>query len=135
MTFYNVAVWMHIAFAFILIVPLIFVPKLFHLYETEEGSKILHKIHFVTGLGGWFLLLSGIYMLYLQEWAMLSFYWMQLSIGLYVAIQFFDNFWADRQEELLEDGESTSINRLKIWSVVKVVGYMIIALLMVFKLI
>jgi len=134
MTFYNIAVWMHIVFAFVLIVPLIFIPKLFYLYQTEKGLKILHKIHFITGLGGWVLFLSGMYMLYLQGWVMVSFYWMQLSIGLYIAMQLFDNFWSDKQEELLAHGETASTNKLKIWSVIKVVGYMFIALLMVFKI-
>ena len=133
MNFYNTLVWLHIISAFLLMFSSIFIPTLFHLYETQKGQQILHKIHTIIGIGGWTLLLSGSVMLYLQNGAMLSFLWMQFSLVLFVLIQAIDHFWADKQEEVLERGGQKDTSRLKMWTIVKLLGYVLIALLMVIQ--
>ena len=131
MNYYNILVWLHIVAAFLLLFPSIFLPQLFHLYKTKKGQDTLQKIHTIIGIGGWTLLLSGLVMLYLQNGEMFSFLWMQFTLVLFVLIQIIDHFWADKQEEMLENGEAIDINRLKVWTIVKLFSYGLIALLMV----
>ena len=131
MNFYNTLVWLHIISAILLLFPSIFIPQLFHLYKTKKGQDALQKIHTIIGIGGWTLLLSGLVMLYLQNGAMLSFLWMQFSLLLFVLIQAIDHFWADKQEEMLERGEVIDTSRLKVWTIIKLSSYGLIALLMV----
>ena len=116
-----------------LILPLVVVPFLFHLYENEKGRILLHRIHIFTGTGGAIVLLTGIWMLFLQNGAILLFLWMIVSIVLFVIIQIIDHFWADKQENMLELGNQISTKKLKIWSIIKVFGYLFITLLMVMK--
>ena len=133
MNFYKILLWLHIISAILLLFPSIFIPRLFHLYKTKKGQKTLNKIHTIIGIGGWTLLISGIVILYLQNGAMLSCLWMQFSLALFVLIQAIDHFWADTQEEILERGMQTDTSRLKIWMIVKLLGYVLIALLMVIQ--
>ena len=88
-------------------------------------------MHTIIGIGGWMFLFSGSVILYLQNGAMLSFLWMQFSLILFVLIQAIDHFWADKQEEMLESGDAIDTSRLKIWTIIKLLGYGLIALLMV----
>ena len=131
MNSYNTLLWLHIISAFLLLFPSIFIPQLFHLYKSKKGQQLLQRMHTIIAIGGWTLLLSGLVMLYLQNGAMLSFLWMQFSLTLFVLIQAIDHFWADKQEEMLECGEAIDISRLKIWTNIKLLGYGLIALLMV----
>ena len=133
MNLYIILLWLHITSAFLLLFPSIFIPNLFHLYENEKEQQILHKMHTLIGMGGWMLLLSGIVMLYLQNGAMLSYLWMQFSLVSFVLIQAIDHLWADKQEEILECGEQTNASKLKMWTIVKLLGYGLIALLMVIQ--
>ena len=130
MNFYSTLVWLHIISVILLLFPSIFLPQLFHLYKTKKGQDTLQKIHTIIGIGGWTLLLSGLVMLYLQNGEMFSFLWMQFTLVLFVLIQIIDHFWADKQEEMLENGEEIDINRLKVWTIVKLFSYGVIALLM-----
>ncbi len=131
MNSYNTLLWLHIISAFLLLFPSIFIPQLFHLYKSKKGQQLLQRIHIIIGIGGWILLLSGSAILYLQNGAMLSFLWMQFSLILFVLIQAIDHFWADKQEEMLESGDAIDTSRLKIWTIIKLLGYGLIALLMV----
>ncbi len=133
MNFYDLLLGAHIVSAFFLILPLIFIPKLFHLYKNEQGRQFLHRMHTAIGIGGWTLLLSGLAMLYLQDGAMLLCLWMVFSLVLFVLIQGVDHFWADKQEEVLEHGMQTDTSRLKMWTIAKLWGYVLIALLMVIQ--
>ena len=133
MSFYQTLLWLHILSASLLIFPLIFIPKLFHLYEHEQGREFLHRMHIVIGIGGWTLLASGIVMLYVQKGAMLSCFWMLFSLVLFVLIQSVDHFWADQQEEILERGIQRDTGKLKKWTIAKLLGYLLIALLMVIQ--
>ncbi len=133
MNIYYLLLGAHIVSAFFLILPLIFIPKLFHLYENEQGRRFLQKMHTVIGIGGWTLLLSGIVMLYLQDGAMLLCLWMVFSLVLFVLIQGVDHFWVDKQEEILEHGMRSDTSRLKMWTIAKLWGYLLIALLMVIQ--
>jgi len=133
MSFYQTLLWLHILSAFLLIFPLIFIPKLFHLYKREQGRQFLHRMHIVIGIGGWTLLASGIVMLYVQKGAMLSCLWMLFSLVLFVLIQSVDHFWADQQEEILERGIQRDTGKLKKWAIAKLLGYLLIALLMVIQ--
>ena len=133
MNTYTITLWTHIFATLMLILPLVVVPFLFHLYKNEKGRILLHRIHIFTGTGGAIVLLTGIWMLFLQNEAMLSFLWMIVSIVLFVIIQIIDHFWADKQEDMLELGNQISTKKLKIWSVIKVFGYLFITLLMVIK--
>ena len=40
---------------------------------------------------------------------MLSLFWMQLSIALFLAVQLFDHFWADRRKKEIEQNSQVSI--------------------------
>ena len=133
MNSYNTLLWLHIISAFLLLFPSIFIPQLFHLYKSKKGQQLLQKIHTLIGIGGWTLLVSGSVILYLQNGAMLSFLWMQFSLVLFVLIQAIDHFLADRQEEMLERGEAIDTSRLKVWTIVKLFAYGLIALLMVIQ--
>ena len=133
MNSYNTLLWLHIISAFLLLFPSIFIPQLFHLYKSKKGQQLLQRIHIIIGIGGWILLLSGSAILYLQNGAMLSFLWIQFSLILFVLIQAIDHFWADKQEEVLERGEQTDTSRLKMWTIAKLLGYVLIALLMVIQ--
>ena len=72
-------------------------------------------------------------MLVLQNGGMFFSIWMQFSIALFVAIQLFDHFWADRREEELEHNPKTSTSSLKIWLIIKLGLYVLITMLMVLK--
>lgn len=133
MNFYQIFLWIHILSAFLLLFPLIFMPKLFHLYESEQGRLFLHRMHIIIGLGGWTLLVFGIAMLYLQNGAMLLTLWMQFSLLLFVLIQAIDHFWADKQEEILERGIDTDTSKLKWWTIAKLLGCVLIAVLMLMQ--
>jgi len=133
MTIYMIILWIHVFATLMLILPLLVIPFLFHLYKNEKGRILLHRIHIFTGTGGAIILLTGIWMLFFQNGAMLSFLWMIVSIVLFVIIQIIDHFWADKQEDMLEQGKQISSKNLKVWSVIKVLGYLFITLLMVMK--
>jgi hypothetical protein len=54
-------------------------------------------------------------------------------LGLFISIQLFDHFWADKREEELENNHTSSLNELKVWLVVKILLYLDITFLMVGK--
>jgi hypothetical protein len=58
---------------------------------------------------------------------------MQISIGLYLFVQVFDHFWADKREEQLANGSVSLIQPLRAWLITKLVIYCGIAVVMVFK--
>jgi hypothetical protein len=62
--------------------------------QYKMGCKLLYEVHLLTRIAGWIVLISGILMLFLQNRKMLSLVWMQFSLGLFIAIQLFDHFWA-----------------------------------------
>lgn len=124
---------LHILAAFALVGPLMLTPRWLYLARYEVGRAVLHDLHLLTGLAGWLVLISGGVMVYLQEGGMLFPLWMQVAIGLFVAIQLFDHFWADRREEELEQDPDVSVAALKIWLIVKLGLYSFITLLMVLK--
>jgi hypothetical protein len=68
-------------------------------------------------------------MLFLQNGRMLSLVWMQFSLGLFIAIQLFDHFWADAREDRLEHFPSDSVTALKIWLIAKLGLYSFIVFL------
>jgi quinol-cytochrome oxidoreductase complex cytochrome b subunit len=130
---YDSSKILHLFAVIALIGPLLLTPKWVYLYRSEMGRKLLHELHLVTGIAGWIVLLSGTFMLYLQNWALLSLVWLQVSLGLFVAIQIFDHFWADIQEEKLEQEPENNTSRLKIWFLVKLGLYSLITILMIVK--
>jgi len=130
---YYLSKILHLFAAIALIGPLMLTPKWVYLYRSEMGRKLLHELHLVTGIAGWIVLLSGTFMLYLQNWALLSLVWIQVSLGLFIVIQIFDHFWADVQEEKLEQNSDASSKKLQIWLVVKLGLYAFITILMILK--
>ena len=72
-------------------------------------------------------------MLFFSGGGMLSLFWMQLSIALFLAVQLFDHFWADRREKEIEQNSQVSIKALKIWMILKLGLYASITILMVLK--
>lgn len=73
---------------------------------------------------------------------MLYLTWMWISIGLFLAIQLFDHFWADRHEAALEQdehpktilsSEAPSDRALAIWLIAKLPLYVLILVLMTLK--
>jgi hypothetical protein len=94
----------------------------------------LHDLHRLTGISGWLVLISGGMMLILQQGGMLFSLWMQVSIAIFVAIQIFDHYWADRREEEIEHNPNTSTSSLKNWLIIKLGLYFLVTMLMVLKL-
>lgn len=133
MVTYNLFIVLHLFSVITLIGPLVLTPKWLHLYHNDLGKKLLHDIHLLTGLSGLIVLLSGGILLWLQNGVMLSFLWMKVSIVIFIFLQIFDHFWADKQEQKLENNPEQSVSKLKVWLIIKVALYSIIALLMVLK--
>lgn len=122
---------LHVLAAFALVGPLMLAPRWLYLARHDVGRTALHDLHRLTGFAGWLVLLSGGVMLVLQNGGMFFSLWMQFSIALFVAIQLFDHFWADRREEELEHNPKTSTSSLKIWLIIKLGLYVLITMLMV----
>ncbi len=130
---YQIVKIFHILSVVGLLGPLILTPKWLHLYRDGEGRKILKDLHRLTGVSGWMVLASGVSLLWFQHFAMFSFPWMKISIFLFLAIQVFDHFWADKMEEKLETDLNLSGNKLKLWLVIKILLYILLTSLMVLK--
>lgn len=124
---------LHILAAFALVGPLMLTPKWLYLARHEVGRSALADLHRLTGIAGWLVLISGGVMLLFQHGGMLFSLWMQFAIALFVAIQLFDHFWADRREEELEHNPQTSTSVLKSWLIAKLGLYVFITMLMVLK--
>lgn len=133
MNSYEVFKIIHIFATIALVGPLLLTPRWLHLYQNDMGKKLLHELHLITGISGWIVFVSGMLMLWVEEWSLLGELWIQLSLGLFIGIQLFDHFWADKREEELENNNNASLNALKIWLVVKILLYLFIAFLMVIK--
>jgi len=97
------------------------------------GKKLLHELHLLTGISGWIVFLSGMLMLWVEGWSLLSTLWIQISLGLFIGIQLFDHFWADKREEELENSNILSLHELKFWLIIKILIYLFITFLMVIK--
>lgn len=124
---------LHILAAFGLVGPLMLTPRWLYLAHHDSGRLALHELHLLTGISGWLVLISGGTMLYFQQGGMLFSPWMQFSIAIFVAVQIFDHFWADRREKAIEDNPQISTTSLKIWLIIKLIAFFIITTLMVLK--
>lgn len=133
MSIYIALKVLHVLTAFTLVGPLVLTPRWLHLFRSEVGKSTLRDLHRLTGISGWLVLISGTIMLILQHGAMLSLIWMQVSIAIFVAVQVFDHFWADRREEELENNPEVSTLALRIWLMTKLGLYILITILMVSK--
>jgi uncharacterized membrane protein len=125
---------LHVLAAFALVGPLILAPRWLYLARHDAGRSALRDLHRLTGISGWLVLISGGIMLILQQGGMLFSLWMQVSIAMFVLIQIFDHFWADRREEELEHNPETSTSSLKVWLIIKPGLYFLITMLMLLKL-
>ena len=130
---YQLLKTLHIVGVIALIGPLLLTPFWLHLYQYDQGRKILSDLHKLTGISGWIVFFTGFLLLYHQDFVLLSSNWIIISIVLFLAIQLFDHFWADRQEEKLENKEDITQNHLKFWLWIKILAYLSITLLMVLK--
>lgn len=133
MNIYSLLILLHILAVIALIGPLILTPKWLYLYHHDIGRRVLKDVHFVTGISGWIVFLSGVILLWLQNAALLSFLWMKISIGIFIILQIIDNFWADKQEEELEHNPKLPVSKLKAWLIIKLALYVSIAVLMIQK--
>ena len=133
MNSYEILKTLHIFSTIALVGPLLLTPRWLYLYQNEIGKKLLHELHLLTGVAGWIVFLSGILMLWVEGWSLLSTLRIQISLSLFISIQLFDHFWADKREEELENSNTSSLNELKIWLVVKILLYLVITFLMVGK--
>jgi len=133
MHYYEIFKTLHIFSAIALVGPLLLTPRWLYLYQHDMGKKLLHELHLLTSVAGWTVFLSGMLMLWVEGWSLLSTLWIQTSLSLFIFIQFFDHFWADNREDELEKGHTSSLNELKVWLVVKILLYLIITFLMVGK--
>lgn len=124
---------LHVLTAFALVGPLMLAPRWLYLARHEVGRSALRDLHRLTGIAGWLVLISGGIMLALQRGGMIFSLWMQVSIALFVVIQLFDHFWADRREDELERNPATSTSALKRWLIIKLGLYVLITLLMLLK--
>jgi uncharacterized membrane protein len=135
MNSYEIFKIVHIFSTIALVGPLLLTPRWLYIYQNEMGKKLLHELHLLTGVAGWIVFLSGMLMLWVEEWSLLGTLWIQISLGLFISIQLFDHFWADKREEELENSNTSALNELKVWLVVKILLYLFITLLMVVKVI
>lgn len=133
MNTYTLTKALHVLTAFALVGPLMLAPRWLYLARHEVGRTALHDLHRLTGIAGWLVLISGGVMLILQHGGMIYALWMQFAIALFVAIQLFDHFWADRREEELEHNPEISTSTLKRWLIIKLGLYVLITLLMLLK--
>jgi hypothetical protein len=133
MSIYEGMKILHVFAVIALVGPLILTPRWLYLYQHDAGRKALHELHTLTGSAGWVVLISGGVMLWLQNGAMLSLFWMQFSLAVFIMIQLFDHFWADKHEEALENNPKQTASALKIWLIVKLLLYAFIALLMLWQ--
>ena len=130
---YEILKTLHIFSAIALVGPLLLTPRWLYIYQNEMGKKLLHELHLLTGVAGWIVFVSGMLMLWVEGWSLLSTLWIQISLGLFIGIQIFDHFWADKREEELEKNINSSLKELKVWVIVKIVLYLFIIFLMVVK--
>lgn len=124
---------LHVLTAFTLVGPLMLAPRWLYLAHHEVGRSALLDLHRLTGISGWLVLISGAVMLTLQQGAMLLSLWVQCSIIIFIAVQVFDHFWADRREEEIERNPQASTSALKAWLITKLGSYVLITVLMVSK--
>jgi hypothetical protein len=130
---YSGMVIVHILAAFALVGPLMLAPKWLYLARHEISRAALHDLHRLTGIAGWLVLISGGVMLLLQQGGMRYAFWMQSAIALFLAIQLFDHFWADRREEALAHDPSAPTTALICWLWIKLALYFFITVLMILK--
>jgi uncharacterized membrane protein len=135
MNSYEIFKIVHIFSAIALVGPLLLTPRWLYLYQHNMGKKLLHELHLLTGVAGWIVFVSGILMLWVEGWSLLSTLWIQISLSLFIGIQLFDHFWADKREEDLENDNNSSLYELKVWFIVKILLYLFITFLMVVKVI
>ena len=133
MNSYSLLILVHTISVIALVGPLILTPKWLYLYRYDIGQKILKDVHLLTGISGLIVFISGGILLWLQDGEMLSSLWMKISIGIFITLQIFDHFWADKQEEALENNPDVSVQKLKIWLLIKLGLYIIIIFLMLVK--
>ncbi len=124
---------LHVLTAFALVGPLMLAPRWLYLARHEVGRTALHDLHRLTGISGWLVLISGGVMLAFQHGGMIFSLWMQFSIALFLVIQLFDHFWADRREDELEHNPDAPTSALKLWLIIKLGLYVLITLLMLIK--
>ena len=98
---YQIILNLHIISAFLFIGILLFIALKWKKLAKNK-SQILKKAHQFTGILGWILFLTGITLIYILKGQLLIFSWMKFSIGLFLFIQLFDHFWADKQEKKLK---------------------------------
>ncbi len=94
---------------------------------------MLSDLHFQAAVGGWTVLISGGVILYVQNGSFLNSLWMQISIAIYLFVQAFDHFWADKREEDLANGFSAALQSLRLWLILKTLIYIVISFAMVLK--
>ena len=133
MNTYTLIKALHVLSAFALVGPLMLAPRWLYLARHDVGRTALHDLHRLTGIAGWLVLISGGVIFVLQRGGMIFSLWMQLSIALFVAIQLFDHFWADRREDELEHNPDVSTSALKRWLIIKLGLYVLVTLLMLLK--
>jgi len=133
MNSYEILKTLHIFSTIALVGPLLLTPRWLYLYQHDMGKKLLHELHLLTGIAGWIVFLSGMLMLWVEGWFLLSTLWIQISLGLFIVIQLFDHFWADKKEEELGKGHTSSLKELKIWLIIKILLYLVVTFLMVGK--
>lgn len=123
----------HVLSAMALVGPLVLAPNWLSLSRHEDGKKALQHFHKIVGVAGWIVFLTGFSMLGLLNWTLLNTWWVQISMTMFVLIQLFDHFWADRRENDIETNPARSTVTLKIWLYTKIALYGVITILMVTK--
>ena len=97
---------------------------------SKNKKHILKKVHQFIEIFGWILFLTGFILIYILKGQLLLFNWMKFSIGLFLFIQLFDHFWADKQEIKIKNINDVHLN---IWLILKVFFYSFIMFLMYVK--
>jgi uncharacterized membrane protein len=133
MNTYTLTKAIHILAAIALVGPLALAARWLPLSREAAPKRMLDELHLQTHIAGWLVLVTGGAMLYVSGWAFLNLAWMQISIGLFVFVQVFDHFWADKREEQLAGGSLLAVSPLRAWLVVKLFIYAGTTIIMVLK--
>ena len=130
---YKLILNLHIIAAFSFIGAILFVAiSGVKLSQNKIGAKIVKRAHVLSAIAGATLFLTGLILVYSVSVLFLTYHWMQFSIALFLFIQFFDHFWADRQER--RNGNSIlKFSYLHSWLILKVFLSLIIMFLMYVK--
>lgn len=133
MNIYLFAKVIHFFAAIALVGPLALAVRWLPASQEPVAKHLLDDLHLQTNIAGWIVFITAGVLLYMQHWAWINFLWIQISIALFVLVQIFDHFWADKREEQLAQRMLTTLTPLRTWLGVKLALYSGITFMVMLK--